>query len=201
MASEEHDVLLLIADISGYTRFVAANQTELAHSHKVISALLEAILAEVELPLRVAKLEGDAVFCYAIMDDEAASLVRHKLSRFYDAFSAKRRQLAESWICACGACCKVSDLRLKIIVHRGKALIYSIVGRTELAGVDVIIAHRLLKNSIAFDEYILLTEASTRDFHLDLPVLASTTEECDGIGPVDVVAYRPAVHTGAEANE
>lgn len=38
--------------------------TELAHSHEIASALLEAIIAEVEILLSIAKLEGDAVFLY-----------------------------------------------------------------------------------------------------------------------------------------
>jgi hypothetical protein len=36
---------------------------------------------------------------------------------------------------------------------------------------------------------------------LDLPVLASTTEEYDGIGPVHVVAYRPEMRSGTSGNE
>ncbi len=40
--------------------------TELAHSHEIASALLEAIIAEVEILLSIAKLEGDAVFLYLV---------------------------------------------------------------------------------------------------------------------------------------
>ncbi len=57
-------VVIVIADISGYTRFMIANQTELAHSHEIISTLLEKIIAEIEIPLTLGKLEGDAVFLY-----------------------------------------------------------------------------------------------------------------------------------------
>lgn len=73
------DVLLIIADISGYTRFMVANQTEIEHSHEIISALLEAIIGEVEIPLTVSKLEGDAVFLYAIKDAGIARRVRESL--------------------------------------------------------------------------------------------------------------------------
>src|SRR5947208_12825941 len=57
-------VLLIIADISGYTRYMTANAKTLAHSQTIITELVKAIITIVELPLEVAKLEGDAVFLY-----------------------------------------------------------------------------------------------------------------------------------------
>ena len=62
---------------------------------------------------------------------------------------------------------------------------------------DVIILHRLLKNSIPFDEYILLTETAARDLELDLPVLATATEDYEALGKVGVAAYRPVVEAPA----
>src|SRR5260221_13994052 len=54
---------LVLADISGYTSFVA--KTELEHSHEILTELLE-LLVEKFTPLMViSKLEGDAVFAYA----------------------------------------------------------------------------------------------------------------------------------------
>ncbi len=61
----------------------------------------------------------------------------------------------------------------------------------ELAGVDVIIVHRLLKNSIAAREYILLTDAAQRDLPLNLAPIAAAIEEYEEIGPVHVSAYAP----------
>ena len=94
MSSRTEDVLLMIADISGYTRFMVANQTELEHSHQIVGALLEAIIEEVEIPLEVAKLEGDAVFLYLVKaDDRDAALprARAKLMRFFAAFQSTGR--------------------------------------------------------------------------------------------------------------
>ena len=56
----------------------------------------------------------------------------------------------------------------------------------------MIIAHRLLKNSIAAREYILLTESAKRDLRLDLPLLQESTEGVEDIGPIRVTAYRPS---------
>ena len=58
-ATTQHGYLLL-ADISGYTSFVAG--TELDHSHEILSDLLETICMQVEKLLTIHKLEGDAVF-------------------------------------------------------------------------------------------------------------------------------------------
>ena len=53
---------LLIADISGYTSFVAG--TELEHSHEILADLLGTICEKIEFILTLHKLEGDAVFAY-----------------------------------------------------------------------------------------------------------------------------------------
>lgn len=188
---EEHDVLLLIADIGGYTRFMVENQTELTHSHEIIGALLEAIIAEVEIPLTVAKLEGDAVFCWAIRSPGVGAVVRERLIWFFQAFSSKLNELAAMRSCSCGACRNVRALRLKMVIHSGRALVYSIGERTELAGVNVIIAHRLLKNSIGEEEYILVTQAAAMELGIDLPLLRSFTEQYEAIGAVELLAFNP----------
>lgn len=193
---ETKDVLLLIADISGYTRFMLANQTELAHSHEIISALLQALIAEVEIPLSIAKLKGDALFLYLDKgaEPDAVRRVEAKLLRFFEAFSSTLRGRATTRTCSCGACRNTGSLRLKVVVHSGTALVYSIAQRTELAGIDVIIVHRLLKNSVTAREYILLTDAAKYDIHLDLPIICSGVEEVDGIGTVGVTAFRIRDH-------
>ena len=56
-------VLLIIADISGYTRYMTANAKTLSHSQIIITELLKTILQRIELPLEVAELEGDAAQC------------------------------------------------------------------------------------------------------------------------------------------
>ncbi|MEK7327512.1 MAG: DUF2652 domain-containing protein, partial [Chloroflexota bacterium] len=54
---------LVLADISGYTAFLAG--TELDHAHEVMSELLELIIERFTTVLTLSKLEGDAVFAYA----------------------------------------------------------------------------------------------------------------------------------------
>ena len=95
-------------------------------------------------------------------------------------------------MCACEACANVAKLKLKAVVHHGDA-VFSKVGQFEkISGVDVILAHRLLKNSVEGDEYILMTAAFDElinDFGTLKP--HPRKEKCEGIGPVDVVVYYP----------
>lgn len=58
-ADAPEPVLLIIADISGYTRYMTANAKTLAHGQTIITELIHAIVHQIELPLEVAKLEGD----------------------------------------------------------------------------------------------------------------------------------------------
>ncbi len=161
---EERRVLLIIADISGYTRFMTANAKALAHAQLIITELLETILNGVEYPMEVSKLEGDAVFLYSIIDtDEWADPAIHQrlsmqLLAAYQTFADRVIELTESRICLCEACENIDRLRLKMVLHAGTALFHQVGKFNELAGVDVILVHRLLKNSIEADEYVLITE-------------------------------------------
>ena len=49
----ESDSLLLIADISGYTKFMLTNRTARVHAHGIVSDLLEAVSSAATPPLKV----------------------------------------------------------------------------------------------------------------------------------------------------
>ncbi len=192
-----HPVILIMADISGYTQFMFSNQMELVHSQWVISQLLNSIIAEIEIPLEVAKLEGDAVFLYARTDQSSMSseaivaAIRNKLPQFFDAFSHKLLEMNQGNTCACHACENISELRLKLIVHSGEALFYQIGKFDELSGADVILLHRLMKNSVEAREYILLTEPAWLQFNLQDSLLAEKHEEVyTGIGKITTFVHR-----------
>jgi hypothetical protein len=162
-------VVLILADISGYTRFMLANQTAVVHAQMVITKLLEEIIREVEIPLQVKEVEGDAVFLYAIRpDDEIAwqetrRSIRAKLASFFQAFSRGILVGSEFALCSCPSCRNVDQLKLKLVVHSGEAVAHKVGDFSDLSGVDVILAHRLLKNSVPSQEYVLMTEAACRD--------------------------------------
>lgn len=191
-------VILVLADISGYTRYMTANATSLAHSQLIITELFTAILREVELPLAVAEVEGDAVFLYGrkrlfpMSTEEAKRVIGARLARFLDIFAAKVRELTAGNHCTCGACTHLPQLKLKVLVHSGEALFYELAGFRKLSGVDVILAHRLLKNSVPHKHYLMLTEAACAD--VELPAHLETTESVetyDDIGAVRTHVYLP----------
>lgn len=163
MDAEARDVFLLLADISGYTRYMLENRTAALHSQGIITDLLEAVIAEVELPLEVSKLEGDAVFMVAGRDEtlawtEVGRRIGSRLDAFVTAFNRRLEALAEALACPCAACRNLDRLRLKVVAHAGQAVRHRVGRFEEWTGVDVILVHRLLKNRVGADSYLLLTE-------------------------------------------
>lgn len=168
-APREQPLVIILADISGYTRFMLGTQTAAVHGQQCITFLIETLLREVDIPLRLQEIEGDAVFMYAAREGDAAAWqetlaqVRVKLRRFFSAFMEGMALAAESTPCACAVCRDAGTLKLKLVVHSGRAVFHSIGGRDLVSGADVILAHRLLKNTVPGDEYLLMTEAAYRD--------------------------------------
>ncbi len=195
----EKPVILMIADISGYTGFVTRNVETAAHSQAVIRELIETLIQQVEIPLVTAKLEGDAVFFYAVKEDsetmtwtEKRAKIEQKLLIFFEAFSRKLVQLSASNLCDCDACRNITNLKLKLIVHSGTAFFQRIGNFDELGGLDAIIVHRLLKNSIGSDEYLLFTEAAQKSLKLPNGARAEKRrEKYNDIGTINVCVYFP----------
>jgi hypothetical protein len=195
-ADTPEPVLLIIADISGYTRYMTANAKTLGHSQTIITELVKAIIRQIELPMEVAKLEGDAVFlfCRKPADPqpgrELKKIIGDKLITFFQRFSDKIKELSQSTTCTCNACTHIEKLRLKVVVHSGEALFHRVFNFVELAGVDVIIVHRLLKNSVAADQYLLLTEAARHDVEFSKPMhLTGGCENYDDIGTIKTLVF------------
>jgi len=90
----------------------------------------------------------------------------------------------------CDACRLIPSLSLKLFVHDGEFVRQRIAGREELAGTDVILVHRLLKNtvteSLGVRGYALFTEPCVRSVGLDPAALRFREhfETYDHIGPV-----------------
>src|SRR5512147_1623818 len=166
--STQHGYLLL-ADISGYTSFVAG--TELDHSHEILSDLLETICAEIEKLLTIHKLEGDAVFAYA---PEAiisrGETILELIESTYLAFRDRQTIIKRSTTCTCRACQNIPSLDLKFIVHHGDYIIQQVRDIREMVGSDVNLIHRLSKNHVTdatgWRAYLMITEPCLA--HLDV---------------------------------
>ncbi len=188
---DQKQLLIILADISGYTRFMLENQTAALHGQAVITGLIESILREVDIPLTLQEIEGDAVFLYAAHPGSeegwrtVVQQVGMKLGKFFDAFIAQAAIEIESTPCPCAICSNSDQLGLKIIVHAGTAIFHSIAGRAQVSGADVILAHRLLKNSVPNDNYLLLSEAAYAEMGAHLPgTFEPHRESYEGFGDV-----------------
>jgi len=154
---------LLLADISGYTSFVAA--TELEHSQDILSELLELIVNRLTPPLTLSKLEGDAVFAYTpdTKGTQGASLL-DLIESTYVAFRNRQENMHRATSCTCNACRAIPTLDLKFFTHYGDFFVQKISGREELVGSDVNLIHRLMKNHITeatgWKAYALFTQKS-----------------------------------------
>lgn len=153
--------LLLIADIAGYTRFMKFHTASLIHAQDVVGQLLEAVIDAAGPNLRLAKIEGDAAFFYLPLGSEAQlakAEIAQRAAVIYDAFHACSADLKTNTFCPCDGCQQAGQLRIKIVGHAGEIVERKVGRSTELAGVDVILVHRLLKNAVPLPEYLLLTD-------------------------------------------
>ena len=154
----------IIADISGYTRFVTAHKESLLHAERIIGNLLEAVMSEAHTPIRVHELLGDAVTMYAPAEGISSDEIYACVQRMHTAFTdVEANHVSSCSICSCDACSNVGKLRLKIICHTGDAVFTSVGGMQKISGEDVILTHRWLKNAIPSREYFLFTDAFTEE--------------------------------------
>lgn len=147
---------ILIPDISGYTEFLT--KTELDHSSHILSELLELLADSNRVELILSEVAGDALLFYRKgRPIELVPLLQQCIAMFEN-FHTQLRIIERDSICPCGACQGASKLSLKFIVHYGPIKELRVSGFTKATGVDMVVAHRLLKNTIDSSEYILMTQ-------------------------------------------
>lgn len=69
-------------------------------------------------------------------------------------------------ICPCNACASAVNLQLKIVSHSGNIEFLAVQGKRKPFGATVIEAHRLLKNSVKSDSYVLFSDAIVKEIAL-----------------------------------
>ena len=147
---------IVIPDISGYTEFLT--KTELDHSSHILSELLELLVDSNRVELILSEVAGDALLFYRKGEPiDLAPLIR-QCTTMFEYFHTQLRIIERDSICPCGACQGASNLSLKFIVHYGPIKELRVSGFTKATGVDMVVAHRLLKNRIDSSEYILMTQ-------------------------------------------
>ncbi|MDA1076697.1 MAG: DUF2652 domain-containing protein [Proteobacteria bacterium] len=212
---QQDNLIIILADISGYTRFMVENRTSAVHGQICINSLIEAILEQVDIPLTLQEIEGDAVFLYArnpgdeTLWQNLAQEISSKLLKFFDAFISATGVNIESTPCGCAICRNADKLGLKIVVHAGEAVFHELAGRPQVSGPDVILAHRLLKNSVPGNKYLLLSDPAFELMgqHLkgDFEAFIETYEGFDPLTvrvrflEEDFLAARDAIYSRTEA--
>lgn len=178
---------LLLADISGYTSYLAG--VELSHAHEILSELLELIVERFKPYLTIVKLEGDAVFAHIpkrkVLRDETLLVL---LESTYLAFRDRVEGIHRRTTCQCNACKAIPTLDLKFILHFGEYIIQNVSGITELVGSDVNLVHRLLKNHVSeatgWKAYALFTKAGLTQMNVKLENLHEQVESYQHLGEV-----------------
>lgn len=189
MNNETQHGYLLLADISGYTSYLAG--VELSHAHEILSELLELIVERFKPYLTIVKLEGDAVFAHIpktkVLRDETLLVL---LESTYLAFRDRVEDIRRRTTCQCNACKAIPTLDLKFIVHFGEYVVQNVSGITELVGSDVNLVHRLLKNHVSeatgWKAYALFTKAGLTQMNVKLENLHEQVESYQHLGEVKI---------------
>ena len=152
----ETTALIFIPDISGYTKFIT--ETETRHSKHIISELIEVILNANRLGMEVSEIEGDAVLFFKKGDPPKLTELIEQAKKMFLDFHVQLKIIQRDNVCQCGACRTAVNLTLKFITHFGYLDEVVISDFKKIMGSDVILAHRLLKNSLPETEYLLMTD-------------------------------------------
>ena len=189
MAATPETGFLVLADLTGYTAYLSGSEIE--HAPAIAGDLLETIVGRLEPPFRLAKFEGDAAFLFVEDGRADGSLLLDAIEAAYLAFRRRLRSIDQATTCDCNSCRLAPRLDLKVFVHHGAFVWSRIAGRDELAGSDVIVAHRLLKGAGAAEArangFALFTAAAVDALGLDADALRlrSGAEDIEHLGRVD----------------
>ena len=188
--NDPENACLVIADISGYTDYLAG--VELDHAQDVLADLMNVVVDGLRPPFSLAKLEGDAAFVFAASSALDGSAVQDSIESTYFAFRRRLRDINQATTCECNACTLIPRLDLKFVAHDGQIVRHTVAGREELVGRDVILVHRLLKNSadkeLGGHSYALYTDAIVDGLNIPAEAQGLTrhNESIDIIGDVSV---------------
>src|SRR5919205_1522782 len=152
--------LLLIADTGGYTEYMRSHRMSLAHAEVNTARLLEKVI-DAARGFDLIEIEGDAAFLSrradALDGDATVAATTQAAVGMHRAFHLERRYVASN-LCPCDGCVQADNLKLKFVAHVGEVATQTIRDRRKLVGIDVIHIHRMLKNTVAVPEYVLMSE-------------------------------------------
>jgi len=154
---------LFITDITGYTEFLT--HSELDHAKEILDVLFDSILYHLNPPIVVSGTRGDAIVTYFPEEafTQSQSIVEEMEYIYYD-FQRQLSLMELNNTCTCKACANMAALDLKLFLHCGQYMPQQIGEGVDLQGADVILIHRLMKNSVkekfGISGYGLITQAA-----------------------------------------
>lgn len=172
----------VLADIGGYTKFLTG--VGITHAKEVTEHLLNRLIKSTDRNWKVANVMGDCVFFYSETPAPAATTFR-LLRGLHEEFQDAQLDIASGSTCRCGACDRTEDLSLKFVVHAGEFDVQNIGGRKELIGQEIIVATRLLKNSVPVREYVIATHAAAGVAEQADEPAHKGRDELESIGPME----------------
>src|SRR5215211_7848497 len=114
--------LLLIADISGYTSYMASHRMSLAHAQVNTARLLEKVV-DAAPDFDLIEIEGDAAFLSRQADtldgDATMAATTQAAVSMHRAFHLERQYVATN-LCPCDGCSQADNLKLKFVAHIGE---------------------------------------------------------------------------------
>jgi hypothetical protein len=195
----DNDATILIPDISGFTAFMT--NSELSHASVALNVLIDAIVKAVGDEYEVSEIEGDCVLLIKQGPPTSKKEILDVCIKIFNSFHFQRSWMQQYTVCPCGACQEIANLTLKFVVHHGPLAEIKVGRFVKHSGTEMIVAHRLLKNTIDSQEYLLLTERllnkiqdSPEDIQMEW---SSAAEEYPSIGKVQ---YRFALLNEARKN-
>lgn len=175
---------ILIPDITGFTKFVSS--TDVITGRNITYELLATIVEANNLELKISEVEGDAILFYKYGTPPSVRELLKQFERMQAAFDNKVREINRRFDFQL-------ELSLKMIAHYGSIAEYNIGGFAKLYGESIIIAHRLLKNSIPVHCYALFTSdlmnASASRYKESFPHCVNANNTCEIYGEFRNICY------------
>lgn len=169
--ASDGETLLVMPDISGYSKFLSSSQaTDPTQAKETIIALLDALIRSFGGRLKVAKLEGDAILFYADADSLTPTELGQIILGIYRAFDLTQELLLTRGSSSTNKA--LSNLDLKVVVHSGHAERFAFRNAIDLIGTDVVLTYRLLKIGLGKTRYIVATDKAIAQ--LQVPTSIST---------------------------
>lgn len=175
--------IIFMPDISGYSHFV--RETDTGEGATIVAALLDALITENHLSFEISEIEGDAILFYRHGKAFPVQMILQQFNQMLRSFNAVKERFMTTYP-------QIASLSLKLIVHYGTLAMYSVKGFAKLYGKAVVEAHRLMKNNVDSDTYVLVTDAYMQESGNAAPdgdPAGNSVKQCENYSDIGKLCY------------